>query len=363
MVNDTLPISLTRFGDELQRAITRELQTPEPTPPPHRRSRRRRILIAGVAGCAVAGAGAAAVVVSGSGSSSSGSDAQVLRAAAIALPKPAPNTIVHISVTQTMSAMARHDTVNTAAPVVNAEGWFQQGAPYRSVVRETVPGSTAVWQSNSELYDAATKQVYELPSLPGGHPHYTLTKTTDGSYTLRIAGPDRPVQQTVSVAEAQGLRDGADQISWSETWNGHQAALQPMVAPTARSLKASTADQPNDMSLTFAAQLHQLLQSGRARVDGRVTIDDRSAIKIEIPGADGKLWMTYYVDPTTYRPIEYDIYGFGNPNDVTRLVFRTYQLLPVKGNTRLLHLHPAVGTTVDHNATAYFQQMPAPLFW
>ena len=136
-----------------------------------------------------------------------------------------------------------------------------------------------------------------------------------------------------------------------------------MVAPTARSLKASTANQPNDTSLSFAAQLHQLLQSGRARVDGHVTIDDRSAIKIEIPGADGKLWMTYYVDPTTYRPIEYDIYGFGNPKDVTRLVFHTYQLLPVKGNTRLLHLHTAAGTIVDRNATAYFQHMPAPLFW
>ena len=362
-MNDTLPISLTQFGDELERAITRELQTPEPTPPPRRRPRRRRILFASVTGCAVAGAAAAAVVLTGGGSSSSASDAQVLRAAAIALPKPAPNTIVHVSVTQTMTPAARHGTVNTAAPRVNAEAWFQQGAPYRSVTRETVPGSTAVWQSDSKLYDAATKQVYELPPLPGGHPHYTLTKTTDGSYTLRIAGPDGSVQQTVSATEAQSLRNGADQISWSETWNGHKAALQPMVAPTARSLKATMADQPNDTSLSFGAQLHRLLQSGRARVDGRVTIDDRSAIKIEIPGADGKLWMTYYVDPTTYRPIEYDIYGFGNPNDVTRLVFHTYQLLPVKGNTRLLHLHPAAGTTVDRNATAYFQHMPAPLFW
>lgn len=64
-----------------------------------------------------------------------------------------------------------------------------------------------------------------------------------------------------------------------------------------------------------------------------------------------------------YRPIEYDTYGFGNPNDVTRLVFHAYQLLPIKGNARLLRLPTAPGTIVDRNATAYFQHMPAPLFW
>jgi hypothetical protein len=362
VVNDTLPNSLTGFGDELRRAITRELEAPEWTPPLHQRPQRRlRILVGAVAGCAVAAA--AVVVATGAGSGSSFSDAQVLRAAAIALPKPAPNTIVHVSVTQTMTPAARRDTVSTAAPTVNAEGWFQQGGQYRSVTRETLPEGTPIWESDTEIYEPASKRSYVMPSLPGGHPRYTLAKTDGGSYSLRIVSPDGPVEQTVSAAEAQALRTGVDQISWSETWNGRTAALQPLVMPTARSLKASTASQPNDTSLSFAAQLHQLLQSGRARVAGRVTVDDRSAIKIEIPGAHGKLWMTYYVDPTTYRPIEYDTYGFGNPQDVTRLVFHAYQLLPVKGNARLLRLPTAAGTTVDRNATAYFQHMPAPLFW
>ena len=169
-MNDTLPISLTQFGDELQRAITRELQTPEPTPPPRRRLRRRRILVAGVAGCAVAGAAAAAVVLTGGGSSSSVSDAQVLRAAAIALPKPAPNTIVHVSVTQTMAPAARHGTVNTAAPTVNAEGWFQQGAPYRSVTRETLPGSTADLAVRYRVLRPATKRCMSCRRCPEDTP-------------------------------------------------------------------------------------------------------------------------------------------------------------------------------------------------
>jgi hypothetical protein len=361
-VNDTLPNSLTRFGDELQRAITRELETPERTPPLHQRPR-RRILLGAVAGCAVAGASAAAVVVTGGVSSNSISDAQVLRAAAIVLPKPSPNTIVHVSVTQTMTPAARHNTVSSAAATVNTEGWFQQGGQYRSVTRETLPKGTPVWESDTEIYDPASKRSFVMPSLPGVHPRYTLAKTKGGSYSLRINSPDGPVQQTLSAAEAQALRTGAAQISWSETWNGRKATLQPLVMRTARSLRASTASQPNDTSLSFAAQLHQLLESGRARVAGRVTIDGRSAIKIEIPGAHGKLWMTYYVDPTTYRPIEYDTYGFGNPKDVTRLVFHAYQLLPIKGNARLLRLPTAAGTIVDRNATAYFQHMPAPLFW
>jgi hypothetical protein len=361
VVNDTLPDSLNQFGDELQRAITRELETPGRTPPRHQRPR-RRILLGAVAGCAVAGAVAVAVVAGG-GSSNSVSDAQVLRAAAFVLPKPSPNTIVHVSLTQTMTPAARHDTVSSAAPTVNAEGWFQQGSPYRSVTRETLPEGTPIWQSDTEIYDPASKRSFVMPSLPGGHPRYTLAKTKGASYSLRIASPDGPIQQTVSAAGAQALRTGADQISWSETWNGRKATLQPLVMPTARSLKASTASQPNDTSLSFAAQLHQLLQSGRARVAGRVTIDGRSAIRIEIPGAHGKLWMTYYVDPRTYGPIEYDNYGFGNPNDVIRLVFHAYQLLPIKGNASLLRLPTAAGTIVDRNATAYFQHMPAPLFW
>jgi hypothetical protein len=362
VVNDTLPDSLTRFGDELQRAITRELEISGRTPPLRQRPRRRMPLGA-VAGCAIAGAAAAAVVVAGGGSSSSVSDAQVLRAAAIVLPKPSPNTIVHVSVTQTMTPAARHDAVSSAVPTVNAEGWFQQGGQYLAVTRETLPAGTPIWESDTEIYDPASKRSFVMPSLPGGHPRYTLATTKGGSYALRIAGPDGPVQQTVSAAEAQALRTGADQISWSETWNGRKATLQPMVMPTARSLKTSTASQPNDTSLSFAAQLQQLLQSRRARVAGRVTIDGRRAIKIQIPGAHGQLWMTYYVDPMTYRPIEYDTYGFGNPNDVTRLVFHAYQLLSIKGNARLLRLPRAAGTIIDRNATAYFQHMPAPLFW
>jgi hypothetical protein len=366
MVNDTLPTSLTRFGDELERAITRELVTPEPNPPLRSRPpRRRRMLVGAAAGCAIAGAAAAgiAIVSAGGGSSESAWAQHVLRSAEIALPKPAPNTIVHVSVTQTMSASARRDAANSV-PAVTGEGWFQQGGAGRWVTRETVPGGSAIWQTDSRIYDAATHRVYVMPPIPGGHPRYTLSKTGhDGSYTLRVDGPHGEVRQSATVTEAHALRTGADQISWARTWNGHQAALQPMVVPSIRSLKTIQAQQPDETSLSFPAQLHRLLQSGHARVAGRVTVDGRPAIKIELPGAQQKLWMTYYVDPTTYAPIEYDLYGFGNPKDVTRVVFHTYEQLPIKGsNARLLRLRVPAGATVSHSATEYFQHTPATLF-
>ncbi len=364
-MNDILPTSLTRFGDELARAITRELATPALTPARGQRPPRRRMLVRAAAGCAVAGAAAAgiAIVTTAGGASDSAWAQHVLRAADIALPKPAPNTIVYVSVTQTMTPAARRATVNAAA-IVNAEGWFQQGGPSRWVTRETVPDGTPVWQSDSGIYDVAANRVYVMPPLPGGHPRYTLTKgATDGSFTLRIATAHGPVRQTIPTSEARALRTGADQVTWSEDWNGHQATLQPMVFPSIRSLKQTEAQQPNDTSLSFPAQLHRLLQSGHARVAGRVTVDGRAAIKIELPGAHQRLWMTYYVDPTTYAPIELDSYGFDSPKDVTRLVFHTYQRLPTKGNARLLQVQIPRGATVERSATGYFQHTPAPLFW
>jgi hypothetical protein len=167
----------------------------------------------------------------------------------------------------------------------------------------------------------------------------------------------------VTATEAHALRTGADQIFWSETWNGHKPALHPTIFPTARTLHMTQAQQPGGVSLSFPAQLHRSLQSGRAQVAGRVTADGRAAIKIEILGEDHKPWLTYYVDPRTYQPIELDSYGAGSTEDVTRLVFHTYQRLPIKGNERLLRLPAPTGTMVDHNATEYFQHLPAPLFW
>jgi hypothetical protein len=363
VVNDTLPTVLIEFGDGLERAIARELSIGEPTPlPRERRSRRRRRTMVGVAaGCAaLAGAVAAvAVVVSGGGSDSSGFNRQVLRAAAIALPTPSPNTILHVSVTQTTSPGARGDSAHLV-PTLDAEGWFQQGPPYRSVTREQVPGQPPIWQNDSRVYDPATKRAYTLPLLPS-RPRFTLTNGPDSMDTLQVATAYGPVRETVSKAQARALRAGTDEILLIGSWNGHTFSVSASVTPKTQAT-GSSVSAPTSTSLTFPARLHRLLQSGNARVAGRVTVDGRAAIKIAISGVSGYQRLIYYVDPMTYRPVELDSYGFSDA-DVTRLVFHVYQQLATKGNARLLRLHTAVGTTVDDNPAGFYQHLPPLLFW
>jgi hypothetical protein len=361
VVNDTLPLSLTEFGDQLERAIDLELETRSQEPAPRRRPpRRRRAVLSAIAGCVIAAVTAAVILLTSAGSDRAAWSQHILRAAAFALPAPNPHTIIHVSVTQTMTPSAQRGSGNPAAQLT-AEGWFQQGGARRSVTEQTEPGRGTIWQAGGRLYDTATHRVYLPPALPNGHPHYTLSKQVDGSYTLRVDGPDGLIEQTTTAAEADALRSGTDQISWAETWNGHRARLQPLIGPSSKSIRADETQQPDQVSLTFSAQLHRLLQSGRAQVTGHSTIDGRAAIKIALPGTDGP-WMVYYVDPDTYRPIEFDLYGAGKLTNRTRVIFHAYNRLPLEGNTKLLRLPVPPGTPVEHNPTQYFQRTPPPLF-
>lgn len=104
------------------------------------------------------------------------------------------------------------------------------------------------------------------------------------------------------------------------------------------------------------------MQSGHARFAGRAAVDDRTAIKIAISRVSGYQRMTYYVDPTTYRPIELDSYGISS-KDLTRIVFHAYQQLSIKGHAQLLRLPTSAGTTVDHSPAGFYYHIPPLLFW
>lgn len=360
---DRFEQSLVQASDRLSERTEQEGSMAGASPPPGRpRSPRRRMLLGAAASVALIGAVAGVVLTvrqAGSGDSAWGQ--RVLRAAEIALPKPAPNTIVHISVTQTMTAGARGNS-HLLVPTLDAEGWFQQGAPYHSVTREQVPGQTPTWQTGSRVYQPATNRVYVHPPFPSSRPRFTAIKTDQGrTRTLRIVTIYGPVRATVTAAQLRALRTGADLIEWSEFWNGHKLGLGATVIRTASS-SASLDQQPSSTSLSFPAQLHRLLQSGHAHVVGRVSVDGRSAIKIAISGVPGYQRSTYYVDPETYKPIELDNYGVG-PNDLTRLVFHIDKQLPLKHNTRLLRLHTAAGTTIDHSPDGYFAHIPPLVIW
>jgi hypothetical protein len=96
-----------------------------------------------------------------------------------------------------------------------------------------------------------------------------------------------------------------------------------------------------------------LLRSGEAREDGRVTVDGREAIRIVAPSQG----MTLLVDARTYEPIEWSspVEGIGTTPDrglqTTR--FETYERLPAtESNLALLDLraqHP--GAKIDRRIT------------
>jgi hypothetical protein len=104
-------------------------------------------------------------------------------------------------------------------------------------------------------------------------------------------------------------------------------------------------------------EMLNLLRSGEAREDGRVTIRGREAIRIVSPGQR----LTLLVDARTYEPIEWSspVTGIGTTPDtgVQTTRFETYDRLPAtESNLALLDLraqHPGAritrGITIDRN--------------
>jgi hypothetical protein len=365
-MNDTLPDALTEFGDELTRAIARELNASDPLPsPPQPRGPRRRRLMTGVVSAGTLAAAIAAFFIVSHGSTNAANDEHVLRAADIALPRPSAHTIVYVSVTQTMT-VAAHGNDHLLAATVNAEGWFQQGGARRSLTREQVPGQSPTWQTASgRIYDPATGRVYVSPPLPSRHPRYTLSANQDASdYSLHIETARYGlVRETITRAQAHALRDGADGIQWVAGLSASgRFFLDASVVFHARPSQLSDGGPLSSTSLNFPAQLHRLLQSGNARVGPSVKINGRSAIQITTTHVLGYRRFVYDVDTRTYRPVELDMYGL-TPNNVTRIVFHAYRQLPLNGHAQLLRLRTTLGTRVDHNSAAFFHHLPVLLFW
>jgi hypothetical protein len=366
MVNDTLPPSLTRFGAELERAIARELKGSAPQPAASRSPRRRRAITAtAVVGCAIAGAGVYAIVSSSSASTHQSRWAQMVlrRVAAVAVPT-SPDTILHVAGSETLSPAAQHDSATHVASLT-AEQWSQQGPPWRSVMILHDAGGPVLRESgDGRIYDTRNHVLYAPPKLPSGHPKYTIRPgSTAGTYTIRFQTKHGPVSQPISSSDIHALRDGDQQTSWAETWNGHQAKLVPMIVPTSGQAAKLSAQQPSGASSNFATELRGLLKSGHARVVRSTTADGRPAIEISSVHPQSGPQTTYFVDPHSYTPIEVDTYGYHNPADVTRIRFRTYQLLPLKGNERLLRFSVPKSATVDRSPADAFGHMGLPPFW
>jgi hypothetical protein len=371
-VNSDLPTSLTRFGEELERAIRRELTAPAVTTAATARpSRRPRVRLAARSVLVLVIAAAAVLAVlsrlTPTAAQSAWARQVVARAAAVALaPAHSSRTILHIAVTETLSPQAQRGSATTTA-ALSEEGWIQQGPPWNQRLLVHPAGGPVYEEGENagRIYNVTTNEVYPGISTPTGKPKYTLRRgAKPGTYRLRAKLPHGFETSTITAGDAKLVRDGTDQVSWAITWNGHVQRLQALVLPSARSLKSGPSlSLPNPSSLSFARQLRALLFSGHARVSRVTTDDGKPAIEIaSVHPLDGPRTI-YYVDPTTYAPIELDTYGFDNPKDVTRARFSVYQSLALAGHRNLLRVTIPRSARIDRTPADYWRAAGQPLFF
>jgi hypothetical protein len=305
-----LPDSLVRFETELRQAIRRD------------RSRAKRRLATRVAALAVAAAAVALGVLS-----TLPGDGQSAVARAAAALRVDSGSILHF---QMFGRQANPDgTVSTWRD----ERWQQTSSPYSmrqvEVGAEGARAEIATVDGRTQLYDAATNTIYTGASGPS---KAELRKEKGGS-----SAEEAPNGNGVPKAEAK-LSNGTD-------------LKQRPAAPR----RAGAGVQPDDAD-PFRAKLAALLAVGEARDEGHVTIDGRDAVKLVL--GDGS--SIYFVDASTYAPIEFRSTGEGGR---TTLRFPVYEKLPATpANEALLSLqaqHPSA--TVDADP-AHFEAAQARLF-
>jgi hypothetical protein len=332
-------------------------RTVGPAPPS---GRRRRAAVGGVAaGVVVLAATVAGVLVLAQPSGESAWAKQVVqRAADVLAPARSPGTILHVVATQTQSPPALRD--GPSVSFLSEEGWLQQGPPWnRRVILRPAGGPVLEQGSAGQTYNMTTNELYPGPQLqiPNGKPHYTLIPTGHaGSYRFRVKLPHGGVYtQTFDASTVKALRDGTQTVSWAITWNGRVQQLQPIVGPSRKQMRRLQSQQPDASSLAFAAQLHGLLSSGHARVTRARTADGKPAIEIASVHPQSGPRTTYYVNPTTYAPIEVDSYGYESPKDVTRVRFSVYETLPLAGHRGLLRFTTPPNARIDRTPADYYR--------
>jgi hypothetical protein len=320
-------------------------------------------------GAGIAAASVAAFALSGGDEgAATPASAAVFRHALAGLDQPA-GTILHVDMTGTQ------DNGDGTTITWRDQSWQENGPPYDRRQVETSPDGTTAESGNAgdseQVYDPASNTIYQTTTTdsssvsrgthrrfwlsPGPRPAtyllrlpvYEITKNRAHRVKVVAGGPRESL--VVTAAQVKAIKAGTDTITWKRLppdGSHRRARFVPAVVPASQAPKPPASAQPD--SPAFADQIRALLRSGRARLVGHATIDGRDTL--EIRSRDGH--TTYYVDPTTYAPVELDTRG---TDGGTSLHFTTYELLPANdANDALLSLtaqHPTA--TVDRNQADY----------
>lgn len=334
--------------------------------------RRTAVIRITAVGAAVAAASAAAFAVSSGGRGTvTPASAAVIRHALAALDQPG-GTILHVDMTGTQ------DNGDGTTITWRDQSWQENDPPYDRRQVETTPDGTTTESGNvgenEQVYDPATNTIYmsTTTNASSGAEHaaraaqrrfWISRGPRPGTYLVRLpvyrvtasgkvskVMPGRGPRETlvVTAAQARALRAGTDAIIWKRRPRGTHPRFAATVVPASQVPKSPTSTSAEPDSPAFADEVKELLRSGRARLVGHATIDGRDTL--EIRSRDGH--TTYYVDPTTYAPVELDTTG---TDGGTSLRFTVYELLPANdANDALLSLtaqHPSA--TLDQNQADY----------
>ena len=265
-----LPNSLIGFRRQLEDAVARDLQ---------RRARVRALILPGAVALA-----AAAVVATASIAGVLGTHTPSIVERASAALAVNDGTILHVTV------LGRQNNGDGTESTWRSESWQSTSEPYQRRQVEHVgtdPATETSSAGNSQaLYDPDTNTVYvhdDPAALPLGG-KLLRWKTADGKVHRVVVTGGRPAPP--------------------------QSRDDPIEEP-------------------FRREVLELLSSGDAHETGRVTLAGRDAIRIVGNGGNA----TYFVDATTYNPIEFRTTGSGGG---TSLRFVVYETLPLTAATRAL---------------------------
>lgn len=310
-----LPPSLDRFGGELENAVGRDLR---------RRHTRRRV-VRGAAVLAVAGAVALGLL-----NGLTGGGPSVVQRAAAAL--ESDGGILHYRMD------AEQQNGDGTSVTWHSETWQLRVDPFTrrqiEVGSDGIRAESVTQGDTNELYDARTGTIYIATSEQLRAARMPKIEIVSKSRLERLTG-------STHVSAAYVMRNGAGAVKVIATAQGAKRLRRQVARERARESSGPGVDE-------FRAGILALLDSGRVRVTGHVTVDGRDAIRLESLAGT----KVYVVDAATYDPIEWTTTG--NGGSVT-LRFPVYEQLPVDTESlKLLDLeaqHP--DAQVVRGADAY----------
>jgi hypothetical protein len=326
-----------------------------------RHGRQRRLLALGLAVVAVVAI--ATVVLHGVNHSHAvSSRTAIRRAAAFIAPPAGAREIVHVQATITRTPLERsYEGDDRNVTSITEDVWTVGGSnPVQRAILHPAGGDTYLELYGLRYYNLTRHLMIREPKFPVAGP--LRYRVTPGRRTIRVQLPGRRhITVPVSSAQLVALRHGRDTVQEEIAWNGHAVIYSAMITPRGITVqRPSFTPPPNPTSTGFSAELGGLLYSGTARVLRTTTQDGQRALQIYAAHPQGSPPVTYYVNPTTYAPIELIVHSSLSRLANTTIRFHTYQRLPVAGHRRLLTDTPPKDTRATHAPAAFFQALGLP---